>query len=203
MSPARTAFPDAPVPPAPAAAPRPPAGPDTGSDTGPDAGFDAGPDTGFDAGSGRPSRPGRTAPARADRTGPPEAERLASEEEVARWQEMEERRSRFERRMNLEMSRLGLSPSAYLALEQLALSPGALPVSELARRIRLSPSSASRVVDRLTGDGLAVRTVGTDDRRNVFAGITARGHALYDAARPPYRRALALALDACLEHPAT
>jgi DNA-binding MarR family transcriptional regulator len=93
------------------------------------------------------------------------------------------------------LGRLGLSPSTYLALEQLSLNPGQLRIAELAQEIRLSPSSTSRVVDRLVRDELAERMPSTGDRRTVCCRITERGRDLYEAAVPAYRMALAQALD--------
>ncbi|MBT2399304.1 MarR family winged helix-turn-helix transcriptional regulator [Streptomyces sp. ISL-100] len=122
--------------------------------------------------------------------------REASEGELAWWWRMEELRCRFERALTRELGRLGLSPSTYLALEQLALNPGQLRIAELAQEIRLSPSSTSRVVDRLVRDELAVRLPSTGDRRTVRGRITGRGRDLYEAAVPAYRMALAHALDA-------
>ena len=128
----------------------------------------------------------------ADRTAP----RQASEREAAWWQSLEELRSRFERELTHQLTRLGLSPSAYGALEQLATHPSGLKVTELARHIRLSPSSTSRVVERLVRDGLVERRPGPHDRRTVHGRITDPGRALYETARPAHRRALAHALDA-------
>lgn len=121
--------------------------------------------------------------------------REASAQELAWWQRTEELRCRFERALTRELSRLGLSPSAYLALEQLAINDGNLRISELAQEVRLSPSSASRVVDRLVRDDLAVRMPSPGDRRTVRGRITQRGMALYERAVPAYRKALAQALD--------
>ncbi|MEU2436643.1 MarR family transcriptional regulator [Streptomyces rubradiris] len=121
--------------------------------------------------------------------------RLASDHEVAWWQAMEKLRERFERAMAQQLARLGLSGSMYLALEQLALNAGELCIAEVAEKIRLSPSSTSRVVDRLVREGLAVRQPGVDDRRSVHAAATEQGRTLYEAARPAYRAALAQALD--------
>ncbi|MER5258607.1 MarR family transcriptional regulator [Streptomyces sp. NPDC002855] len=123
------------------------------------------------------------------------ARREASEGELTWWQRMEELRCHFERALTRELARLGLSPSTYLALEQLALNPGQLRIAELAQEIRLSPSSTSRVVDRLVRDELAVRMPSTGDRRTVHGRITERGRDLYEAAVPAYRMALAQTLD--------
>lgn len=128
--------------------------------------------------------------------GPGTGPREASEEELAWWLRMEELRCRFERALTRELGRLGLSPSTYLALEQLALNHGQLRIAELAQEIHLSPSSTSRVVDRLVRDELAVRMPSAGDRRTVHGRITDRGRDLYEAAVPAYRMALAHALDA-------
>ncbi len=121
--------------------------------------------------------------------------REASAQELAWWQRTEELRCRFERALTRELGRLGLSLSTYLALEQLALHDGHLRITELAEEVRLSPSSASRVVDRLVRDDLAVRMPSPGDRRTVHGRITQRGMALYERAVPAYRKALAQALD--------
>lgn len=137
-----------------------------------------------------------TAPQIPGGAGPSVGPREASEEELAWWQRMEDLRCRFERALTRELGRLGLSPSTYLALEQLALSHGQLRIAELAQGIHLSPSSTSRVVDRLVRDELAVRMPSVGDRRTVHGRITERGRDLYEAAVPAYRMALAHALDA-------
>ncbi|MBU6533285.1 MarR family transcriptional regulator [Streptomyces sp. NPDC057245] len=148
---------------------------------------------GAPASGGRDAAAGTPATARTSaRLGP----REATEDELMWWQCMEELRCHFERALTRELGRLGLSPSTYLALEQLALSREQLRVAELAQEIHLSPSSTSRVVDRLVRDELAVRMPSTGDRRMVHSRITERGRDLYEAAVPAYRMALADALDA-------
>lgn len=64
-------------------------------------------------------------------------------------------------------------------------------MSQLAERLRIDPSSATRAVQRLVADGLAERYAASSDRRIVMVRISSAGrdrHAAVDA-----RRAFAMA----------
>jgi DNA-binding MarR family transcriptional regulator len=61
-----------------------------------------------------------------------------------------------------------------------------LRVHDLAQRVGLNQSSATRLVSRLEAKGLARRDVCEDDGRGVYAVITERGEALLREVRKPY-----------------
>ena len=71
--------------------------------------------------------------------------------------------------------------SEYYALEQIDLyvkeHPGSIGiyVSELADRLRIVPSSASRLLNTMEGKGLITRKVDTGSRRNIFVCLTPAG----------------------------
>lgn len=61
-----------------------------------------------------------------------------------------------------------------------------LRVNDLAQRVGLNQSSATRLVSRLEAKGLAYRDTCPDDGRGVYAVITEAGEALLGEAREPY-----------------
>jgi DNA-binding MarR family transcriptional regulator len=61
-----------------------------------------------------------------------------------------------------------------------------LRVNDLAQRVGLSQSSATRLVSRLEAKGYVRRDVCQDDGRGVYAVITEEGEALVRAARSAY-----------------
>jgi DNA-binding MarR family transcriptional regulator len=61
-----------------------------------------------------------------------------------------------------------------------------LRVNDLAQRVGLSQSSATRLVSRLEAKGYVRRDVCQDDGRGVYAVITQEGEALVRAARSAY-----------------
>jgi DNA-binding MarR family transcriptional regulator len=63
-----------------------------------------------------------------------------------------------------------------------------LRVNELAERVGLNQSSATRLLSRLESKGLASRDVCEDDGRGVYAVITPQGEALLRQARRPYEK---------------
>ena len=71
--------------------------------------------------------------------------------------------------------------SEYYALEQIDRyvkeHPGSIGiyVSELADRLRIVPSSASRLLNTMEGKGLITRKVDTGSRRNIFVCLTPAG----------------------------
>ncbi|WP_116246165.1 MarR family winged helix-turn-helix transcriptional regulator [Nocardiopsis sp. FIRDI 009] len=61
-----------------------------------------------------------------------------------------------------------------------------LRVNDLAQRVGLNQSSATRLVSRLETKGLAYRDVCPDDGRGVYAVITEEGETLLREVRAPY-----------------
>jgi DNA-binding MarR family transcriptional regulator len=75
-----------------------------------------------------------------------------------------------------------LSPTLSAALATIARH-GPLTPSELATRERIQRPTATRLLARLEGPGLVVRTADPQDRRSSLVAITPDGHALLDELR--------------------
>lgn len=84
-----------------------------------------------------------------------------------------------------ENHRVGLTEFRALAFVSQA-SDKELRVNDLAQRVGLNQSSATRLVSRLEAKGLARRDVCEDDGRGVYAVITEQGEALLREVREPY-----------------
>jgi DNA-binding MarR family transcriptional regulator len=82
--------------------------------------------------------------------------------------------------------------SAFEALIQIAHAEnGTISISELAERIRLSPSQVSRLVIDLERKGLVERHRSSTDARSMHAGMTEAGRAALREPRPPTSRRFA------------
>jgi DNA-binding MarR family transcriptional regulator len=81
----------------------------------------------------------------------------------------------------------GLTPTRLRALDVLARS-GDLRVGELAERMGVDETSATRLADRLERDGLASRRRAPDDRRVAIVFLTLRGRELAELAAEQRRR---------------
>lgn len=83
----------------------------------------------------------------------------------------------------------GLSLAAYDVLLRLARGPEeGLRMTELAKRVMLSPSGVTRTVDGLASRGLVVRQADLEDGRVALASLTQEGRqALREAARTHLR----------------
>lgn len=94
---------------------------------------------------------------------------------------------------------LGLTSARWQVLGAVALAPEPLSVADLARSMGLARQSVQRIVNELTA-GRIVRLVDNPRHRRARRVVfTARGEALYAAARKhqaPWVRALAAGLDA-------
>ena len=78
----------------------------------------------------------------------------------------------------------GLSLSAYEVLMFLDDAPGyRLRMSEIAERALLSRSGCTRLIDRLSRQGLVSRCADASDGRGLYAQLTEAGAALVQAAR--------------------
>ena len=66
----------------------------------------------------------------------------------------------------------GVTMSRYDVLAQLDLAGGRLGLTELAKRIWLSPSGLSKLLDRMDASGLIVREPDPSDARSWFAVLT-------------------------------
>ena len=90
-----------------------------------------------------------------------------------------------------------LSSSEFEVLQQLHTTAphGKLKMADLAEQVHLSQSALSRLIGRLESDGLVTRDMCIEDRRAVFAAITAEGRKRYKAARPTQRKILRAEAD--------
>jgi DNA-binding MarR family transcriptional regulator len=79
-----------------------------------------------------------------------------------------------------------MSVSQAFALHELGRSGAGLSQGELARRLRLEKSSASRMAADLERDGLLVRERDPDNRRQYRLRLTERGHALHERMAASY-----------------
>ena len=96
---------------------------------------------------------------------------------------------RLERELHDEQ---GLALTDYDVLVQLARSDQRrLRMSELADRLLLSRSGATRLVDRLAADGLIERVSCEDDRRGQWAALTDAGLRRLREAAPTHLRGVA------------
>ena len=85
-----------------------------------------------------------------------------------------------------------LALSDYDVLVQLGSAPGhRLRMSELADRLLLSRSGATRLIDRLVTDGLVARASCETDRRGQWAELTDAGYRRLRAASPTHLRGVA------------
>jgi DNA-binding MarR family transcriptional regulator len=115
---------------------------------------------------------------------------------VESWRELADRHARvtaaLERVLQEEH---GLGVSEFEVLERLAApDKDQHRMQELAEGVYLSQSALSRLIGRLESEGLVSRAICSEDRRGIFACLTAEGRSRYEAARPTQRRVLADAL---------
>ena len=86
----------------------------------------------------------------------------------------------------------GLSLAEYDVLVQLAaVESRRLRMSELADRLLLSRSGATRLIDRMEANGLVQRVTCEDDRRGQWAALTQAGYDRLRRASPTHLRGVA------------
>lgn len=97
--------------------------------------------------------------------------------ELRAWRAFLTRHARVARRLESDlMARSDLPLAEYDVLFQLALAEGQrLRMNELADRVLLSRAGITRLVDRLTADGLVSRLKCASDARGYFAVLTSGG----------------------------
>lgn len=105
---------------------------------------------------------------------------------VSAWRDLSGRHALVADDLEREMQRKhGLSRSEFEVLDRLAEAPDHhRRIQELADEVHISQSALSRLVSRLEADGLACRNACADDRRGIFACLTAAGLARVQQARP-------------------
>jgi len=107
-----------------------------------------------------------------------------SDLELEAWQSFLHAHDRLIRRLDEDLRRAhGLSLNEYDVLVRLARAPGRrLGMTELARRVMMSPSGLTRVVDRLVTAGFVDRSREQSDARVMTASLTSSGRARARAA---------------------
>ncbi len=111
--------------------------------------------------------------------------------EVDGWFALLQAHSNLSRRLDAVLWRAHrLSLGAHTVLFRMAWAGGELRMSQVAETMLLSPSGASRLVDRLVADGLVERRACDSDGRAVHAQITERGRERLAASRPTYEAEL-------------
>lgn len=105
--------------------------------------------------------------------------------ELAAWRGLLQVHARTTQQLDAQMqAEHGLSLSAYEVLMFLADSPERrLRMSDIADRVLLSRSGCTRLVDRLAEQGYVTRCAADNDRRGLYAELTAAGVTKIAAAR--------------------
>jgi DNA-binding MarR family transcriptional regulator len=112
------------------------------------------------------------------------------EREMAAWHALIRAHSRIVRILEAELdSEQELSLPAYEVLAHLSEAPGRrLRMSDLATCAVLTPSGLTRLIDKLSGDGLVERARCGEDARVVYAVLTDAGLKRLRAAYPTHLR---------------
>jgi DNA-binding MarR family transcriptional regulator len=112
---------------------------------------------------------------------------------VESWRDLMERHARVTGALECVLQdEHGLGVSEFEVLERLAAGDSdERRMQELADAVHLSQSALSRLIGRLEAEGLVTRAICSEDRRGIFACLTAAGRARYEEALPTQRRVLA------------
>jgi DNA-binding MarR family transcriptional regulator len=112
---------------------------------------------------------------------------------LAAWSTFLQAHARVVRELERELqAEQDLALTDYDVLVQLAAADDRrLRMSELADRLLLSRSGATRLVDRLVADGLVERVLCESDRRGQWAALTGAGLARLRRAAPTHLRGVA------------
>jgi DNA-binding MarR family transcriptional regulator len=118
----------------------------------------------------------------------------ARDPRLAAWRSFLRAHARVVRSLEAELvDEQDLALTDYDVLVQLAGAPERrLRMSELADALLLSRSGATRLVDRLVGEGLVERVICETDRRGQWASLTAAGHRRLRTATPTHLRGVAV-----------
>ncbi|MGI8927068.1 MAG: MarR family winged helix-turn-helix transcriptional regulator [Tepidiformaceae bacterium] len=111
---------------------------------------------------------------------------------LSAWRAFLETHTRVTTRLAAELEReTGLPLTWYDVLVQVQEAGGRPRMQELARRVLLSKSGVTRLVDRMAAAGLVAREPCPDDRRGAFVTLTAAGRARLRGAAPVHGRGIA------------
>lgn len=88
-----------------------------------------------------------------------------------------------------QFHRAGLSATQFMSIN--AIPADGITLSELARKLNLSPATLSQTVDSLEDRGLVRRTRSTQDARRINIRATAEGERMQNAASGEFHRTMA------------
>jgi MarR family 2-MHQ and catechol resistance regulon transcriptional repressor len=71
-------------------------------------------------------------------------------------------------------------PHSYYHILKVLKKLGPLPISEISRRVYISKSNMTSLIDKLVENGLAERIPDTNDRRVIKIALTSKGNELLD-----------------------
>jgi DNA-binding MarR family transcriptional regulator len=117
----------------------------------------------------------------------------ARDERLAPWRAFVRAQAHVSRRLDEDLrAEHGLSLQEYVALLILAESPERrLRMGRLADSLTLSKSGATRLIDRLVGDGFVARVTCSSDLRGAEAALTEAGIQRLRTAAPTHLRGIA------------
>jgi len=123
--------------------------------------------------------------------------------ELDAWQALLHAHHQITRRLDAELRKeQGVSFGEYDVLLRLARAPERrLTMTELARRVMISPSGLTRVVDGLSDEGLVRRERNPDDARVVYAQLTTKAARAFARRRRPICGAFASILQSASVRP--
>ncbi len=84
-----------------------------------------------------------------------------------------------------DMKQYGLSPSEFMILEVL-YTKGKIPLQQIGGKILVTSGSITYNIDKLENKGLLKRVPCEEDRRVIYAEITAEGIELFDRIFPKH-----------------
>lgn len=118
--------------------------------------------------------------------------RVLAETELRAWQNIVEVELEIHQALEAELvGQYDVSLGEYGCLVELSDSPGRrLRMTDLAERMRLSPSGLTRRLDRLVARGVIARVPSGDDRRVTLAVLTDDGIALLSQMLPDHHDAV-------------
>lgn len=106
-----------------------------------------------------------------------------SSETIEAWRLMLQAHQQLTTRMDLNLrEQHGLRLDWYDVLYQLTVAGGRMRMHELAEATLFSRTDCTRIVDRMEQAGLVRRERATEDRRGVYAAMTAGGRDLFRSA---------------------
>ena len=113
----------------------------------------------------------------------------ANDWRIGAWRTFLRAHASVTRRLEQELGETGLPIAWYDVLLQLAEEPTRrLRMAQLAERVLLSRSGLTRLVDRLSADGLVRREPSAEDARGTFTVLTDEGMAALRRAAPVHLR---------------